>query len=199
MAATATLNVRLPEDLKDRGAQVLRREGVSVSDAVRGLYEYMEKEQRLPEFINRRTRMPVARRWSGNDRLCATWQESCRHRLAPKLGTSGASILNGRPVQAFAHEGAVRRQRHHRRLGQDRGFRLLVRGDGRGIVREFELCITASMTPSIVYLLSARKLMSRKKAHEVFGNLASLVDILDVTESDCLRAQKHSKAITKTI
>ena len=52
MAATATLNVRLPEDLKDRGAQVLRREGVSVSDAVRGLYEYMEKEQRLPEFIN---------------------------------------------------------------------------------------------------------------------------------------------------
>ena len=53
MAATATLNVRLPEDLKDRGAQVLRREGVSVSDAVRGLYEYMEKEQRLPEFIER--------------------------------------------------------------------------------------------------------------------------------------------------
>lgn len=51
MAATATLNVRLPEDLKDRGAQVLKREGVSVSDAVRGLYEYMEKEQRLPEFI----------------------------------------------------------------------------------------------------------------------------------------------------
>ena len=43
--------MRLPEDLKDRGAQVLRREGVSVSDAVRGLYEYMEKEQRLPEFI----------------------------------------------------------------------------------------------------------------------------------------------------
>lgn len=58
------------------------------------------------------------------------------------------------------------------------------------IVREFELCITASMTPSIVYLLSARKLMSRKKAHEVFGNLASLVDILDVTESDCLRAHE---------
>lgn len=51
MAATATLNVRLPEDLKDRGAQVLKREGVSVSDAVRGLYEYMEREQRLPEFI----------------------------------------------------------------------------------------------------------------------------------------------------
>ena len=32
--------------------------------------------------------------------------------------------------------------------------------------------------------------MSRKKAHEVFGNLASLVDILDVTESDCLRAHE---------
>ena len=57
------------------------------------------------------------------------------------------------------------------------------------IVREFELCITASMT-RIVSRLSARKLMSRKKAHEVFGNLASLVDILDVTESDCLRAHE---------
>lgn len=37
------------------------------------------------------------------------------------------------------------------------------------IVREFELCITASMTPSIVYLLSARKLMSRKRRTRFSG------------------------------
>lgn len=29
-----------------------------------------------------------------------------------------------------------------------------------------------------------------EKAHEVFGNLASLVGILDVTESDCIRARE---------
>lgn len=58
------------------------------------------------------------------------------------------------------------------------------------IVREFEMCITASMTPSIVYLLSARKLVSRKSVREAFGNLASLVEILDVTASDCLHARE---------
>lgn len=56
------------------------------------------------------------------------------------------------------------------------------------LVREFELCITASMTPSIVYLLSARKLMSQKDARKAFGDLVSLVEILDVTASDCQRA-----------
>lgn len=51
MAATATLNIRLPEDLKRHGGQVLDRAGVSTSDAVRGLYEYMDREQKVPDFI----------------------------------------------------------------------------------------------------------------------------------------------------
>ncbi len=51
MAATATLNIRLPEDLKRHGGQVLEKSGVSTSDVVRGLYEYMAREQKLPEFI----------------------------------------------------------------------------------------------------------------------------------------------------
>lgn len=51
MVANATLNVRLPEALKARGAAVLDREGLSVSDAVRSLYEYMDKEQRFPKVL----------------------------------------------------------------------------------------------------------------------------------------------------
>lgn len=49
--ATATLNVRLPADLKKHGGQVLDRHGISVSDAVRSLYEFMEQEQQVPAFM----------------------------------------------------------------------------------------------------------------------------------------------------
>ena len=49
--AVATLNVRLPEDLKERGMQVLEREGVSVSELVRDLFRELEKTQELPDFV----------------------------------------------------------------------------------------------------------------------------------------------------
>ena len=49
--ATATINVRLPEDLKASGEEVLNREGLSVSDAVRRLYEYLDEAQAVPEFL----------------------------------------------------------------------------------------------------------------------------------------------------
>lgn len=51
MAASATLNVRLPEALKAHGSAVLEKEGLTVSDAVRSLYEYMEREQAFPEVL----------------------------------------------------------------------------------------------------------------------------------------------------
>ena len=51
VAASATLNVRLPETLKTRGNAVLEKEGLSVSDAVRSLYEYMEREQEFPDVL----------------------------------------------------------------------------------------------------------------------------------------------------
>lgn len=54
MAATATLNIRLPEDLKEHGMQVLEREGVSVSDLVRDLFRELEETQELPEFAQKR-------------------------------------------------------------------------------------------------------------------------------------------------
>jgi len=46
----ATLNVRMPEELKDRGMQVLKREGLSVSDLMRDIFSYLEENQEVPEF-----------------------------------------------------------------------------------------------------------------------------------------------------
>lgn len=50
MAAVATLNVRLPEDLKERGMQVLEREGVSASELIRDLFRELGETQQLPDF-----------------------------------------------------------------------------------------------------------------------------------------------------
>ena len=51
MATDAVLNIRLPKELKDHGNQVLKKNGVSVSSIVRDLYEYMEKEQKIPDCL----------------------------------------------------------------------------------------------------------------------------------------------------
>lgn len=51
MGATATLNARLPETLKRHGTQVLERNGVSTTEAVRRLYEYLEREQDVPAWM----------------------------------------------------------------------------------------------------------------------------------------------------
>jgi DNA-damage-inducible protein J len=45
------ISVRMPVDLKQQGDEVLKREAVSVSSAVRGLYEYLRREQQLPAFL----------------------------------------------------------------------------------------------------------------------------------------------------
>lgn len=50
--ATATLNVRIPKELKERGMRVLEREGVSVSELVRDAFRYMEVQQELPGFAS---------------------------------------------------------------------------------------------------------------------------------------------------
>lgn len=51
MPQQATLNIRLPETLKQHGCEVLERRGVSTSDAVRRLFEYLEHEQDLPSQL----------------------------------------------------------------------------------------------------------------------------------------------------
>ena len=56
------------------------------------------------------------------------------------------------------------------------------------LLNEFDICIAASMAPSIVYLLSARKLASRKEALAAFGMIMELADVIDVSQSDCREA-----------
>ncbi len=51
MEANATLNIRLPKTLKEHGSQVLNYNGISASQAVRNLFEYMEREQKIPDCI----------------------------------------------------------------------------------------------------------------------------------------------------
>lgn len=51
VTATGTLNVRLPEDLKRHGGEVLARSGVSVSQAVRCLFEHLEQTQEVPSWM----------------------------------------------------------------------------------------------------------------------------------------------------
>lgn len=59
--------------------------------------------------------------------------------------------------------------------------------------RKFETCITASMVPSIVYLLSARKILSKREAHWAFGEIMELFDILDTTAADCRLARERGQ------
>lgn len=51
MPNEATINARMPEQLKRRGAQVLDANGVSPTQLIRGLYAYMDREQRIPECL----------------------------------------------------------------------------------------------------------------------------------------------------
>lgn len=55
MSSKAVLNIRLPEELKQHGNQVLARHGISVSQAVRKMYEYMDKEQDVPKFLSQKS------------------------------------------------------------------------------------------------------------------------------------------------
>lgn len=47
----STLNIRLPRDLKSHGLQVLDRAGISTSEAVRGLFRLLEREQDVPNWM----------------------------------------------------------------------------------------------------------------------------------------------------
>lgn len=51
MAIDATLNARIDRDLKRRGDAVLTREGVSVSKAIRKLYQHIDQNQSLPSWM----------------------------------------------------------------------------------------------------------------------------------------------------
>lgn len=59
--------------------------------------------------------------------------------------------------------------------------------------RGFDACITTAMTPSIIYLLSARKIMSKQEAHAAFGKIMDMFDFIDVIMSDCRRAHAEGQ------
>lgn len=58
------------------------------------------------------------------------------------------------------------------------------------LCRGFDPCITVAMAPSIVYLLSARKIMSRRDVHRAFGKIMDMFEMLDVTAADCRLAHE---------
>jgi DNA-damage-inducible protein J len=49
--ADATINVRIPQSLKEGGEAVLEREGISVSEAIRRFYVFLEHRQKIPDCI----------------------------------------------------------------------------------------------------------------------------------------------------
>lgn len=49
MATTAMLNVRLDRSMKAEGEGVLSRAGLTATDAIRALYQYMEKTHEVPD------------------------------------------------------------------------------------------------------------------------------------------------------
>lgn len=49
--ATTQMNVRLETDLKQSGDKVLSDRGISPSAAVRSLWEYLDRNRDLPEFM----------------------------------------------------------------------------------------------------------------------------------------------------
>lgn len=62
MATDAVLNIRLPKELKEHGNQVLKKNNRSVSAVVRDLYEYMEREQKIPDCLMKQEEEPVSMR-----------------------------------------------------------------------------------------------------------------------------------------
>lgn len=47
---TTMLNVRLDKGLKTEGDRVLAKQGVSATEAVRGLYRFLEQNDEVPDF-----------------------------------------------------------------------------------------------------------------------------------------------------
>lgn len=47
----STLNIRIDSTLKERGDKVLKENGISVTEAIRTLWETLAKTHELPEFL----------------------------------------------------------------------------------------------------------------------------------------------------
>lgn len=57
--ATAMLNVRLDKALKTDGERVLAKQGVSATEAIRGLYRFLQQNQEVPGFCRDEDHVPT--------------------------------------------------------------------------------------------------------------------------------------------
>lgn len=59
----STLNIRIDSALKERGDKVLKENGISVTEAIRTLWETLAKTHELPEFLqNQDSKKKVVRK-----------------------------------------------------------------------------------------------------------------------------------------
>lgn len=58
--STAMLNVRLEKSLKREGDRVLSSQGVSATEAVRGLYRFLEQSREVPDFCRDESKVITA-------------------------------------------------------------------------------------------------------------------------------------------
>ncbi len=77
----ATLNIRLDGVLKERGEKVLKSHGISVSAAVRALWEQLATTKELPDFLATRTQeeQMKTKRVTALKALAGVAEGSCSH------------------------------------------------------------------------------------------------------------------------
>ena len=86
--ATVMLNVRMDKSLKADGDRVLARQGISASDAIRGLYRFMEQNDCVPDFCK-----------SGSDRMS---QKDRRMKMRQLVGI--AKLAPGEDLKTLKDE-----------------------------------------------------------------------------------------------
>ncbi len=69
----SVLNVRIDSALKERGDKVLAENGISVSNAVRSLWEELAKTREVPPFIKKSSEVEMRKqkRKDALDKLCS--------------------------------------------------------------------------------------------------------------------------------
>ena len=80
---TAQLNVRIDEDLKLRGDQVLAREGLSAAQTIKSLWTFLSERQKVPAELCGR---PSSRRTDEADALGTALEPGLAVRLAHEAG-----------------------------------------------------------------------------------------------------------------
>ena len=82
----ATLNARMDSTLKERGDKVLRDNGISVSTAVRALWQELASTRELPDFLRKASKGDV--------------YLACKDRaFRDEIGMNYASTYKSRPLR----------------------------------------------------------------------------------------------------